>query len=79
MSTQRAGVGFSAADRFTAEIAAAAANAGSLKPGYVLVGDETFLYERCRRAVLKAFVPDEMRDFCLSEMDLTMEYMLLFV
>jgi DNA polymerase III subunit delta len=70
MSTQRSGVGFSAADRFTAEIAAAATNAGALKPGYVWAGDEIFLYERCRRAVLKAFVPDDFRDFCLSEMDL---------
>jgi DNA polymerase III subunit delta len=73
MSTQRMGVGFAAMDRFVAEIGAAAANPSVLKPGYVLVGDETFLYERCRRAVLKAFVPDEMRDFCLSEMDLAQE------
>ena len=71
MSGQRSGVGFSAADRFTAEIAASATNPSVLKPGYVFVGDEIFLYERCRKAVLKAFVPDEMRDFCLSEMDLT--------
>jgi DNA polymerase-3 subunit delta len=71
MSTQRSGVGFAATDRFLAEIAASASDPTALKPGYVLVGDETFLYERCRRAVLKAFVPDEMRDFCLSEMDLT--------
>jgi DNA polymerase-3 subunit delta len=70
MSTQRSGVGFSAADRFVGEIAAAAANSSSLKPGYVLVGDETFLYERCRKAVLKAFVPEDMRDWCLSELDL---------
>jgi DNA polymerase-3 subunit delta len=60
-------------ERFVAEIAAAAANPSALKPGYVLVGDEIFLYERCRRAVLKAFVPDAMRDFCLSEMDLGQE------
>ncbi len=73
MSTQRSGVGFSAMERFVAEIAAAAANHSALKPGYVLVGDEIFLYERCRRAVLKAFVPDAMRDFCLSEMDLGQE------
>jgi len=73
MSSQRSGVGFSAMDRFVAEIAAGAANPSVLKPGYVLAGDEIFLYERCRRAVLKAFVPDEMRDFCLSEMDLGQE------
>jgi DNA polymerase-3 subunit delta len=70
MTTQRSGVGFSAADRFTAEIAAAASTSSALKPGYVWVGDEIFLYERCRSAVLNAFVPDDMRDFCLSEMDL---------
>jgi DNA polymerase-3 subunit delta len=36
----------------------------------VLVGDEVFLYERCRRAVLEALAPAEMRDFCLSDLDL---------
>jgi DNA polymerase-3 subunit delta len=71
MSTQRTGVGFAAADRFVAEVAASATNPSALKPGYVWVGDETFLYERCRKAILKAFVPDEIREFCLSEMDLT--------
>ena len=68
--SQRSGVGFAAADRFVSEIAAASTNPNALKPGYVLAGEEVFLYERCRKAVLKAFVPDEMRDFCLSEMDL---------
>jgi len=70
MSTQRTGVGFAATDRFVAEVAAASTNPSALKPGYVFVGDEIFLYERCRRAVLQAFVPDDLRDFCLSEMDL---------
>src|SRR5277367_2849703 len=70
MSTQRSGPGFSATDRFVAEISAASTNPSLLKPGYVLAGDETFLYERCRRAILKAFVPDDLRDFCLSETDL---------
>jgi DNA polymerase-3 subunit delta len=70
MSTQRSGTGFAAADRFVQEIAAAALNPSLLKPGYVFAGDETFLYERCRKAVLKAFVPEDLRDYCLSEMDL---------
>jgi len=56
--------------RFVAEIEAAAANSGSLKPGYVLAGDELFLHERCRSAILKAFVPQDLRDFCLSDLDL---------
>src|SRR4051794_2506746 len=49
---------------------AAAAAGGRLKPGYVLAGDELFLQERCRAAVVKAFVPPDLRDFCLSDLDL---------
>lgn len=59
------GAGFQSTERFLAEIAS-----GKVRPGYVLLGDEIFLYEHCRRAVLEAFVPDEMRDFCLSDIDL---------
>jgi len=66
----RWGAGFAATARFVAEVDAAAAGAGKLKPGYVLAGDEVFLVDRCRGAVLKGFVPDEMRDFCLSDLDL---------
>jgi DNA polymerase-3 subunit delta len=71
MSGARWGAGFTATGRFVAEIEAASAGKGELKPGYVLVGDETFLLDRCRAAVLKAFVPEELRDFCLSDMDLS--------
>ena len=70
MSAPRWGAGFSAVGRFVAEIDLAAKGQGPLRPGYVLAGDEIYLLERCRRAVLKAFVPEEMRDFCLSELDL---------
>jgi DNA polymerase-3 subunit delta len=71
MSGARWGAGFAAAGRFVAEIEAAAAGKGTLKPGYVLAGDEAFLLDRCRKAVVKGFVPPDLRDFCLSEMDLT--------
>ena len=71
MSGARWGAGFSAVSRFVAEIEAAAAGTGQLKPGYVLAGDEIFLLDRCRAAVLKAFVPPELRDFCLSDLDLS--------
>ncbi|MGC9158129.1 MAG: DNA polymerase III subunit delta, partial [Terracidiphilus sp.] len=47
-----------------------AAGKGELKPGYVLAGDEIYLLDRCRAAVLKAFVPPQLRDFCLSDLDL---------
>ncbi|MGP8252587.1 MAG: DNA polymerase III subunit delta, partial [Terracidiphilus sp.] len=70
MSTSRWGAGFSAVSRFVTEIEAAAANTGTLRPGYVLAGDEVFLLDRCRAALLKAFVPADLRDFCLSDLDL---------
>ena len=56
---------FAAAERFVAEIAGDARRAG-----YVLMGDEAFLYEVCRRGMLKALVPDDLRDFCLHDLDL---------
>jgi DNA polymerase III subunit delta len=64
------GTGFAAVSRFVAQVEAAAAGKGQLEPGYVLAGDEIFLLDRCRAAVIKAFVPSELRDFCLSEFDL---------
>ena len=70
MNGSRWGAGFSASGRFVAEIEAAAAGNGLLRPGYVLVGDEVFLMDRCRAALLKAFVPPGLRDFCLSDLDL---------
>jgi DNA polymerase-3 subunit delta len=69
----RWGAGFASTERFLAEIDAAqhtSTPGGPLRPGYILAGDETFLYERCRRAVIQAFVAPEMRDFCLSDLDL---------
>ena len=58
---------FAATDRFVAEIATPA----TLRPGYVLIGDEVFLYDRCRKAVLSTLAPEETRDFCLHDLDLT--------
>jgi DNA polymerase III subunit delta len=59
------GAGFAATERFLAEV-----RGNQLRPGYVLAGDEIFLYERCRSAVIEALVPADLRDFCLSEIDL---------
>ena len=56
---------FASTDRFLAELKTPA-----IKPGYVLVGDELFLLERCRRGVLSQFVDPGMRDFCLTDLDL---------
>lgn len=70
MSGSRWGAGFNAVGRFVADIEAAATGNGQLRPGYVLAGDEIFLLDRCRAAVLKAFVPTDLKDFCLSDFDL---------
>jgi DNA polymerase-3 subunit delta len=71
VSGGRWGAGFAAVGRFVAEIDAAASSSAPLRPGYVLVGDEIFLLDRCRSAVLRAFIPPDLRDFCLSDFDLT--------
>jgi DNA polymerase-3 subunit delta len=56
---------FASTDRFIAEIATP-----SIKPGYVLIGDEVFLYDRCRKAVLATLAPEQTRDFSLHDLDL---------
>ena len=56
---------FAGTDRFLAEL-----HTPNLKPGYVLAGDEAFLYQRCRAGVLRALVPDTQRDFGLHDLDL---------
>jgi DNA polymerase-3 subunit delta len=57
---------FASSDRFLAEIA----SPSTLCPGYVLLGDEAFLYQRCRAGVLETFAPTESRDFSLHDLDL---------
>jgi len=59
------GAGFASTDRFLADL-----RGNKLRPAYVFVGDEIFLYERCRRALLEVHVPADLRDFCLSDIDL---------
>jgi DNA polymerase III subunit delta len=60
---------FSSSDRFLAEISSTA-TPSTLRPGYVLLGDEAFLYQRCRQGVLASLAPIEMRDFSLHDLDL---------
>ena len=58
---------FASTDRFLAEVA----DPSLLRPGYVLLGDEAFLYQRCRQGALAALAPEAARDFCLHDLDLT--------
>src|SRR5580692_4894052 len=57
---------FASTDRFITEIASPA----TLRPGYVLIGDEVFLYDRCRKGVLAVLTPEDTRDFSLHDLDL---------
>ena len=61
---------FSSSDRFVAEVKAAASSNAPLRPGYVLAGDEIFLYERCRRALIDSLIDPTLREFSLSDLDL---------
>ena len=56
---------FASTDRFLAEL-----TTPDLRPGYVLVGDEAFLYQRCRSGVLASLIPPGTRDFALHDLDL---------
>ncbi len=44
-----------------------------MRAGYVLLGDEAFLYERVRKGVLSKLVPSDLRDFCLHDLELGSE------
>ena len=56
---------FAALDRFVQEV-----QSDRRKPGYVLLGDEAFLQSQAREGVLEALVPQDLRDFCLHDLDL---------
>ena len=56
---------FAAVDRFLAEL-----DTPAMRPGYILLGDEPFLYERARNGVLQRLVPADLRDFCLHDLEL---------
>ena len=59
---------FASTDRFLAQLGTA-----EMRAGYVLLGDEAFLYERVRKGVLAKLVPPDMRDFCLHDLELGSE------
>jgi DNA polymerase-3 subunit delta len=59
---------FASTDRFLAQLGTA-----EMRAGYVLLGDETFLYERVRKGVLAKLVPSDLRDFCLHDLELGSE------
>ena len=56
---------FAGSERFLAEL-----GTSDMRPGYLLVGDEAFLYQRCRDGVLAKLAPPAEREFCLHDLDL---------
>ena len=56
---------FAGVERFLAELTGDARRAG-----YVLLGDDAFLAEMCRKGVMRALVPEDLKDFCLHDLDL---------
>ena len=56
---------FAAVDRFVREV-----GSNARRPGYVLLGSEPFLFDRCRQGVLEALVPPGSREFGLHDLDL---------
>ena len=68
MAAAKAMKSFAAADRFLAEVAGS-----SRRAGYVLMGSEAYLQERCRRGLLDALLPKDAREFALHDLELGSE------
>lgn len=59
------GGGFQAVDRLLKEV-----RTDARRPAYVLLGDEAYLQQQCRRGILDALIDPQFRDFCVSQADL---------
>src|SRR6185437_7433168 len=59
------GRSFVPAEKFVAEVAGR-----KLRPAYVFIGDEGFVRDQCRQALLRHLVPDDLREFSVHDLDL---------
>ncbi len=59
------GGGFLAVERLLKEV-----RTDARRPGYVLLGDEAFLQQQCRRGIVEALIDPQFREFCVSDIDL---------
>ena len=62
----KAGGGFPAVERLLREV-----RTDARRPGYVLLGDEAYLQQQCRRGIVEALVDPEVREFCVTDVDLS--------
>lgn len=60
------GGGFLAVDRLLKEVRTDARRAG-----YVLLGDEAFLQQQCRRGIVEGLVDPQFREFCVADIELS--------
>ncbi len=60
------GGGFLAMERLLQEV-----RSDARRPGYVLLGDEAFLQQQCRRGILDALIDPQFREYCVSDVDLS--------
>ena len=60
------GGGFLAMERLLQEV-----RTDARRPGYVLLGDEAFLQQQCRRGILEALIDPQFREYCVSDVDLS--------
>src|SRR5580658_32168 len=56
---------FATVDRFLTEV-----RKDDRRAGYVLLGDDAFLFQHARHGILDALAPTDIRDFCLHDLDL---------
>lgn len=60
------GGGFAAMQRLLREV-----GSDARRPGYVLLGDEAFLQQQCRRGIVEALIDPQFREYCVAEVDLS--------
>jgi len=65
-SKSKLGGGFVAMERLLQEV-----RTDARRTGYVLLGDEAFLQQQCRRGILEALIDPQFREYCVSDVDLS--------
>lgn len=65
-TSAKLGGGFLAMDRLLLEV-----RTDVRRAGYVLLGDEAFLQQQCRRGIIEALIDPQFRDFCVADVDLS--------
>ncbi len=65
-TSSKLGGGFLAMDKLLREVGTDVRRAG-----YVLLGDEAFLQQQCRRGIVEALIDPQFRDYCITDVDLS--------